>query len=90
MSPSEHSAESLVRDYLDGRTMPEILHDAVVWVVASRLVNGESPVLDRTLRDDIDRQAIAAPAGIEVAAEGTALCALLRRWHPASLSARAG
>jgi hypothetical protein len=58
MTPSEYSAESLVRVYLNGRVMPQILQDAVVWVVASRLINGETPVLDKTLRSDIDHQAV--------------------------------
>ncbi|PNG58913.1 hypothetical protein WDL1CHR_03467 [Variovorax sp. WDL1] len=90
MTPPENAAESLVRAYLDGRTMPRVLQDAVVWVVASRLTGGEEPVLDQALRGDIDNQAIAPPVGIEAAAAQPAPCALLRRWNPAPLSARAG
>lgn len=90
MTPFETTAESLVRIYLDGRTMPRVLQDAVVWVVASRLTSGEDPVLDETLRGDIDNHAIASPVRVEAVAAQPALCALLRRWHPAALSARAG
>ena len=46
MTPLENTAESLIRVYLDGRMMPRVLQDAVVWVVTSRLTRGEEPVLE--------------------------------------------
>lgn len=74
MTSSEYSAESLVRLYLNGRVMPRVLQDAVVWVVASRLTGGEKPELDATVRSDIDHQAVAPPLS-----ERPVLCALLQR-----------
>lgn len=59
MSPSELAADVLVRAYLHGRTLPKILHGAVVWVAETRLSSGKRPVLDATLCADIDSQAIA-------------------------------
>ncbi|QNK69678.1 hypothetical protein [Variovorax sp. PAMC26660] len=59
MSPSEFAADALVRAYLHGRTLPKILHGAVVWVAETRLRSGKRPVLDATLCADIDSQAIA-------------------------------
>lgn len=79
MTPFEYSAESLVRVYLNGRMMPRILQDAVVWVVASRLTSGEKPILDETLRSDIDHQAVAPPGGIAALSERPVVCALLQR-----------
>ena len=64
MTTSEFAAESLVRAYLGGRTMPAIMHSAVVWMAQKRLVGGKMPVLDETLRSDIDNQAIAPPGYI--------------------------
>ena len=54
------AAESLVRDYLNGRTLPTALHSAVVRMAESRLMDGLMPVLDETLRRDIDSGAIAS------------------------------
>jgi len=59
MSPSELAADVLVRAYLHGRTLPKILHGAVVWVAETRLSSGKLPVLDATLCADIDSQATA-------------------------------
>ncbi|CAN7323698.1 hypothetical protein LJR290_001718 [Variovorax sp. LjRoot290] len=80
MTPSEFTADAMVRVYLRGRTLPEVLHAAVVWVAEARLSSGRMPVLDQTLRTDIDNQAIAPPTGIGVAAaaERPAVCALLQ------------
>jgi hypothetical protein len=64
MSPSELAADVLVRAYLHGRTLPKIMHSAVVWVAESRLSSGKRPVLDATLCADIDSQAV-APAMLE-------------------------
>ncbi len=61
MSSSEVAADALVRAYLHGRTLPKILHGAVVWVAETRLSSGKLPVLDATLCADIDSQAIAPP-----------------------------
>jgi hypothetical protein len=80
MTHSEFSADALVRVYLRGRTLPEILHGAFVWVAEKRLTSGKVPVLDETLRTDIDNQAIAPPNYIRgaAAAERPAVCALLQ------------
>jgi hypothetical protein len=51
------AAEALVADYLDGRTLPEAVHKAVVLAARARLLNGDVPVLDEALRNDIDREA---------------------------------
>lgn len=61
MTPSQFTAESLLRTYLGGRSMPKILRDAVVWVIEARLTNNETPTLDETLRMDIDNHAVAPP-----------------------------
>ena len=50
MTPSQFTAESLLRTYLGGRSMPKILRDAVVWVIEARLTNNETPTLDEALR----------------------------------------
>jgi hypothetical protein len=55
------AAESLVRDYLNGRTLPTALHSAVVRMAESRLMDGLMPVLDETLCREIDGGAIASP-----------------------------
>ena len=78
MTSCENTAELLVRVYLNGRSMPRVLQDAVVWVVASRLTRGEKPVLDEVLRSDIDHHAFALSDGVEVPAEQPELGALLR------------
>lgn len=51
------AAEALIADYLNGRTLPEAVHKAVVLAARTRLINGEVPILDETLRGDIDREA---------------------------------
>ncbi|MBT2300450.1 hypothetical protein J7E70_08240 [Variovorax paradoxus] len=80
MTHSQFTADAMVRVYLRGRTLPEILHGAVVWVAETRLSSGKTPVLDQTLRTDIDNQAIAPPKyiGATSAAERPAVCALLQ------------
>ena len=80
ITPSERAAEALVSDYLNGRTLPPILHGAVVWMAAARLTSGKRPVLDETLRTDIDNQAISQPERIKVSSAADLrhlACALL-------------
>ena len=60
MTTSEIAAEHLVRAYLSGRTMEPILFRAVVWMAEKRLTSGMMPVLDATMRTDIDNLAGAA------------------------------
>lgn len=66
MSPTELEADALVHTYLNGRTLPSILHSAVVWVVEKRLSSGKLPVLDATLMADIDSQAITPATSVAV------------------------
>lgn len=66
ITPSERAAEALVRAHLNGRSLPPILHGAVVWMAAARLTSGKRPVLDETLRTDIDNQTIPQPECIKV------------------------
>lgn len=82
MTTSEFAAESLVRTYLRGRSMEPILFRAVVWMAEKRLTSGMMPVLDATMRTDIDNQAGAAqwrghssPASFKA----PTVCALLHR-----------
>ena len=80
ITPSERAAEALVRAHLNGRTLPPILYDAVVWMAAARLTSGKRPVLDETLRTDIDTQAISQPECIKVSSAASLrhlACALL-------------
>ena len=72
MTPSQFTADSLLRTYLHGRSMPKILRDAVVWAIEVRLARGDVPILDATLRIDIDNHAVKLP-------ERPIVCALLRR-----------
>ncbi|WP_143713768.1 hypothetical protein [Variovorax sp. RO1] len=72
MTPSQFTAESLLRTYLTGRSMPKILRDAMVWAIEVRLARGDTPTLDETLRADIDNHAVEPP-------EQPIACALLRR-----------
>lgn len=65
---SELAAESLVRAYLNGRTIPAVLRSAIVQAAEARLINGEMPVLNAAVRQDIDNQAIAPPGYIPVRA----------------------
>lgn len=73
MTPSQFTAESLLRTYLSGRSMPKILRDAIVWSIEVRLARGDTPTLDETLRTDIDNHAVEPPGRPTV-------CALLRRF----------
>lgn len=57
MELSSQMAHDLVMAYLSGRTMPDILYEAVVEVARRRILNGEFPVLNRTMKSDIDNQA---------------------------------
>ena len=61
MSLALFAAESLVRDFLDGRTLPADVHGAVVQAVEARLVGGLIPVLDDALRNTMDGAATAPP-----------------------------
>ncbi|WP_143694750.1 hypothetical protein [Variovorax sp. JS1663] len=61
MSLSLFAAESLVRDFLNGRALPTALHVAVVRAVEARLVGGLIPVLDETLCQAMDGAATAPP-----------------------------
>lgn len=72
MTPSQFTAESLLRTYLSGRSMPKILRDAVVWAIEVRLARGDTPTLDETLRADIDNHAVER-------SERPTVCVLLRR-----------
>jgi hypothetical protein len=82
MTASEFAAESLVRTYLNGRTMEPILFRAVVWRAEKRLTSGMMPVLDATMRTDIDNQAGAPQRrshSSQAASETPIVCALLHR-----------
>lgn len=57
MALSLFAARALVVHYLNGRTLPDPLHDFVVQAVESRLINGAKPVLDAKLCEQIDSQA---------------------------------
>lgn len=57
MSLCRFAADSLVRDYLRGRVLPLMIHDAVVASVQQRLVDGHMPVIDAALRHEIDEEA---------------------------------
>jgi hypothetical protein len=66
MALSLFAAECLVRDYLDGRTLPRVLHSAVVQAAEARLVDGLMPVLTETLCREMDSEAtVAAEWSIE-------------------------
>lgn len=56
------AAESALRAYLHGRTMPPILYGAILWAVQMRLAEGKLPVLDEILANDIDNHAVPARA----------------------------
>ena len=51
------AAEALIADYLNGRTLPEVVHKAAVQAARTRLIEGKMPVLDEALCSDIDREA---------------------------------
>ena len=61
MSLCRFAADSLVRDYLRGRTLPEASYGAAVAAAETRLMAGDVPVLDAALCGEIDDQAVAAP-----------------------------
>ncbi|MDM0109581.1 hypothetical protein QTH97_31980 [Variovorax sp. J22R24] len=61
MSLSLFAAESLVRDFLNGRTLPTALHAAVVQAVEARLVGGLIPVLEEPLCKTMDDAATSPP-----------------------------
>jgi hypothetical protein len=82
LTTSEFLAESLVRTYLDGRTMEPIFQRAIVWMAQKRLISGRMPVLDATLRADIDNQASAPERpnqSSNSASETPTITVLLRR-----------
>lgn len=62
MTALDQSARDLVASYLCGRRMIPMLLDAVVWMAAKRLSEGATPILDDTLRGDIDSHAELLPA----------------------------
>lgn len=57
MTTPEATAQRLVRDHLDGRSMNAFMFAAAVWMAHKRLTEGQVPTLDRRLCDDIDSQA---------------------------------
>ena len=61
MSLACFAAESLVHDFLDGRTLPSALYGAVVHAVEAGLMGGLTPVLDETLCKAMDGAATASP-----------------------------
>lgn len=82
VTTSEFAAESLVFTYLSGRTMEPILFRAVVWMAEKRLTSGMMPVLDATMRKDIDNQAGATQwrsHSSQAWSEAPTVCALLHR-----------
>jgi hypothetical protein len=54
------AAECIVRDYLNGRTLPTNFHQAAVKTAESRLRSGEMPILYEKLCREIDDEATAA------------------------------
>lgn len=60
MSLCRFAADSLVRDYLHGRVLPRTVHDAVVALAEQRLIAGRLPVIDNSLRQEIDEEATEA------------------------------
>lgn len=58
ISLTHYAAEALIGDYLNGRTLPLIVHTFVVCAAQTRLVEGKVPVLDESLRRIIDEKAI--------------------------------
>jgi hypothetical protein len=80
MTALDQSAKDLVASYLCGRRMIPMLLDAVVWMAAKRLSEGATPVLDDTLRGDIDSQAELLPAARIARISGLSVVSLgLRR-----------
>lgn len=65
-NPSELEADAVVRAYLRGRTMPAILHSAIVWAVEMRISGGKLSLLDETLMNDIDNHAVSAPTSTAI------------------------
>ena len=57
MTTSEATAQRLVHNYLDGRSMDAFMFAAAVWMAHKRLTGGQVPTLDQRLCDDIDSQA---------------------------------
>jgi hypothetical protein len=54
MALSLFVAQAVLEDYLNGRSLPETLRDALVHSVESRFIDGTTPVLDRALCESID------------------------------------
>lgn len=65
-NPCDLAASAVVHAYLHGRMMPALLRGAIVWAVDKRISAGTLPLLDETLRNDIDNHAVAAPASIPI------------------------
>lgn len=89
-TPASQMAKEIVRSYLYGRKMPPLMFDAVVWMVAKRLTEGATPVLDEVLTGVINSQAspraacdCTRPAGFSVVCLGLRRSnAALRRYFP--------
>ncbi|WP_213956614.1 MULTISPECIES: hypothetical protein [unclassified Variovorax] len=60
MALSLFAAQALVGSYLNGRRLPDSLLLSVVDSVEVRLKSGRVPVLDESLRELIDREAVEA------------------------------
>jgi hypothetical protein len=57
MALSLFAAKALLRDYLNGRSLPDPLLNSVVQAVESRLIEGKMPVIHEELRRQIDSEA---------------------------------
>ena len=57
MSLSLFAANLLIRDYLNGRSLPRALHDLVVRKAETRLLNGLMPVLDEAICTEVESNA---------------------------------
>ena len=98
MTTPAQLAKEIVRSYLFGRRMPPLMFDAVVWMVAKRLTEGATPVLDNVLTGVIDSQAspraacdCLRPAGLSVVCLGLRRSdAAIRRYFPEVLRPHQG
>ena len=57
-----YAAEALVREYLEGRWLSEALRGQAVRTVQMRLIQGWLPLLDDSLRAQIDAVAVPTPS----------------------------
>lgn len=86
MTALDQSAEDLVVSYLCGRRIVPMLFDAVVWMAAKRLSEGTTPVLDDTLRGDIDSQAALLPTARSARVSGLSVVSLSPRRSDAAIA----